>query len=133
MPITSEKLKEYQSQWINSDDAKKQQILAEWTLAVYETIDQNKLHDLSIVSEKLSNSISQRKLQMTRDEQAYSVNPKITNSPYVNILGLRRSFRDTTQTGLIVASTLFGILALGLIGNGIYAIRQKGIISAPRF
>jgi len=49
------------------------------------------------------------------------VNPKITQSPYVNILGLRRNFRQSTRVGLIVASSIFGALALGMLGYAGYA------------
>ena len=52
----------------------------------------------------------------TRTEQATSVNPKVTASPYVNILGLQRVFRDDTRTGLLIASIVFGVLAVGVLG-----------------
>jgi hypothetical protein len=53
---------------------------------------------------------------VTRTEQATSVNPKVTASPYVNILGLQRTFRDSTRQGLLIASIVLGILALGALG-----------------
>jgi hypothetical protein len=59
--------------------------------------------------------------QVTSKYQVGSVNPKITQSPYVNILGLRRNFRQSTRVGLIVASSIFGVLALGMLGYAGYA------------
>jgi len=48
----------------------------------------------------------------TRTYQATSVNPKATTSPYTNILGLRRVFRESTRLGILIASIAFGFLAL---------------------
>ena len=53
---------------------------------------------------------------VTRTEQADSVNPKVTPSPYVNILGLQRTFRDSTRTGLLIASIVIGVVALAVLG-----------------
>jgi len=53
---------------------------------------------------------------VTRGNQATSVNPKIKGSPYTNILGLRRTFRDSTRFSILMASIVFGVLALGAIG-----------------
>jgi hypothetical protein len=53
---------------------------------------------------------------VTRGDQADSVNPKTKGSPYTNILGLRRTFRESTRFGILIASILFGILALGTLG-----------------
>ncbi len=53
---------------------------------------------------------------ITGGEQASSLNPKVTASPYVNILGLQRTFRDTTRRNLLIASIVIGILALGVLG-----------------
>ena len=53
---------------------------------------------------------------VTRGDQADSVNPKTRASPYTNILGLRRTFRESTRFGILIASILFGILALGALG-----------------
>jgi len=53
---------------------------------------------------------------VTGTEQADSVNPKVTASPYVNILGLQRTFRDSTRTGLLIASIVIGVLALAVLG-----------------
>lgn len=52
----------------------------------------------------------------TRTEQADSVNPKVRPSPYVNILGLQRTFRDETRTGLLIASIVIGVVALAVLG-----------------
>jgi hypothetical protein len=53
---------------------------------------------------------------VTRGDQADSVNPKVRGSPYTNILGLRRSFRESTRFSILIASILFGILAVGALG-----------------
>ena len=53
---------------------------------------------------------------LTRTEQADSLNPKVTPSPYVNILGLQRTFRDGTRTGLLIASIVIGVVALLVLG-----------------
>jgi len=52
----------------------------------------------------------------TRFNQADSVNPKIRTSPYTNILGLRRAFRESTRFAILIASIVFGILALATLG-----------------
>lgn len=93
-----------------------------WNAAVQEAVRRSQA-DITKVSEKAATlAESQQTLQDllakqgTRDEQASSVNPKVTQSPYVNILGLRRNFRQNTRVGLIVASVAFGVLALGALG-----------------
>lgn len=48
----------------------------------------------------------------TRTDQATSVNPKVTQSPYTNILGLQRVFRGETRTGILVAGIVFAVLAV---------------------
>ena len=52
----------------------------------------------------------------TRTEQSDSVNPKIRPSPYVNILGLQRTFREGTRNGLLIASIVIGVVALAVLG-----------------
>lgn len=52
----------------------------------------------------------------TRSNQADSVNPKIRTSPYTNILGLRRTFRESTRMAILIASIIFGVLALVALG-----------------
>jgi hypothetical protein len=67
----------------------------------------------------------------TSIEQATSVNPKIVPSPYVNILSLRRNFRYNTKVGLIVASSIFGLAALGTLGFLVYKITTSGPQPSP--
>ena len=67
----------------------------------------------------------------TRTVQAASLNPKVTASPYVNILGLRRNFRHNTKIGLIIASSIFGALALGSLGYLVYRMVSEGAIMKP--
>ena len=52
----------------------------------------------------------------TRTEQADSVNPKVKPSPYVNILGLQRTFREGTRNALLIASIVIGVVALAVLG-----------------
>ena len=52
----------------------------------------------------------------TRSNQADSVNPKIRTSPYTNILGLQRAFRESTRFNILIISIVFGVLALGALG-----------------
>lgn len=72
---------------------------------------------------------------VTREEQGDSLNPKVTASPYVNILGLNRTFRQSTWTTLLVVSIVFAALALGLIGYLVFRIVTlapgEPLISAP--
>jgi hypothetical protein len=58
----------------------------------------------------------------TRVDQAISVNPKVRSSAYTNILGLNRIFRSSTWWNLVVASTIFGVLAAGMLGFLVYQI-----------
>ena len=62
----------------------------------------------------------------TRTDQANSVNPKIRQSPYTNILGLNRIFRPSTQFGILIASIVFGILALIALGYLVYIVSFTG-------
>lgn len=59
---------------------------------------------------------SLRNEENTRDNQADSVNPKVRGSPYTNVLGLQRTFRDSTRTNILIVSVMFGLLTLGSIG-----------------
>ena len=52
----------------------------------------------------------------SRSVQSDSVNPKAKTSPYTNILGLRRTFRESTRLGILIASLVFGVLALVALG-----------------
>lgn len=56
----------------------------------------------------------------TRVDQADSLNPKVRNSPYTNILGLQRTFRDSTRTAILIASVVFGIIAIGVLSFLVY-------------
>lgn len=62
----------------------------------------------------------------TRSNQADSLNPKIRPSPYINILGLQRTFRDSTRIGILIASIVFGILAIGALGLLVYSVVASG-------
>jgi hypothetical protein len=72
----------------------------------------------------------------TRTDQASSVNPKVTPSPYTNILGLQRTFRSGTRMGLLIAGIVFAVLAVAalvflvvqlvLTGGGVTTFRQGG-------
>lgn len=62
----------------------------------------------------------------TRSDQADSLNPKVRSSPYTNLLGLNRVFRDSTRTGILIASIVFGSLALGSLGFLVYSVVNKG-------
>ena len=64
----------------------------------------------------------------TRTDQADSVNPKSRASPYTNLLGLDRVFRSSTRFGILIASIVFGVLALGTLGFLIYRIVISGEI-----
>lgn len=57
-----------------------------------------------------------RSESVTRTDQAVSVNPKVTPSPYTNILGLQRTFRSSTRQGIMIATIVFAVLAVGLVG-----------------
>ena len=83
---------------------------------------------------QLANQVAEEKVTLrrlrgeagTRSDQADSVNPKIRGSPYTNILGLNRTFRDSTRHGILAASIVFGVAALGTLGYLVYAVLPKG-------
>jgi hypothetical protein len=52
----------------------------------------------------------------TRGDQADSLNPKVRPSPYTNILGLQRTFKESTRTAIFWIAIVFGALTLGVIG-----------------
>lgn len=58
----------------------------------------------------------------TRDEQAHSLNPKATPSPYTNLLALNRTFRDSTRFTILIMSIVFGVLTLGIGAYLIYTM-----------
>ena len=71
-------------------------------------------------------------------EQASSVNPKVRSSPYTNLLGLDRVFRPSTRTNIIIATIVFAVLALGVLGWIVYrmvtvpaADRTSFVTAAP--
>lgn len=70
---------------------------------------------------------------VTRSDQSDSVNPKVRGSPYTNILGLQRTFRESTRFNILMVSILFGILALGALGALVVAIVQSGSIATNGF
>jgi hypothetical protein len=62
----------------------------------------------------------------TRVDQADSLNPKVRASPYTNILGLQRTFRDSTRTAILIISIVFGVLALATMAYLIYRMMAEG-------
>jgi hypothetical protein len=95
--------------------------------------DQNTMDSLGQLATQLAEEkVVLAKLRgeaVTRGDQADSVNPKWKASPYTNILGLRRTFRESTRLGILIASILFGILALGALSFLGYQLLQP-VISA---
>jgi hypothetical protein len=66
----------------------------------------------------------------TRTNQATSVNPKVTASPYTNILGLQRTFRSPVRTGLLIAGIVFAVIAVAaLVFLGVRLVIAGGIPS----
>lgn len=65
---------------------------------------------------------------VTRGDQADSVNPKVRASPYTNLLGLNRVFRDSTRFSILIASIVFGVLSLGSLGYLVYRITASGAL-----
>jgi hypothetical protein len=66
---------------------------------------------------------------VTRGDQADTVNPKSRPSPYTNLLGLQRTFRESTRMAILIASIIFGVLALVALGYLVYKIVVTGEIS----
>lgn len=64
----------------------------------------------------------------TRADQADSVNPKVRSSPYTNILGLNRVFRSSTHFHILLASIIFGALAIGALAFLVYSIMTSGTL-----
>jgi len=58
---------------------------------------------------------------VTRGDQSQSVNPKITASPYTNLLGLQRTFRPATRTALLIVSIVFAVLTAAVGGWLVYS------------
>ena len=63
-----------------------------------------------------------RNEELTRSDQASSVNPKIRGSPYTNILGLQRTFRPSTRTAIVIVSIIFCVMALCAIAFFVFQI-----------
>jgi hypothetical protein len=57
----------------------------------------------------------------TRGNQADSLNPRARQSPYTNILGLQRVFRESTRTAIFWASIIFAVLAIIVLTYLIYS------------
>jgi phage-related minor tail protein len=150
MTLTRDRLAQFQTQYATlhaaalipgpsqaSATTQLQSLLDSWNTAVQASITASQ-SDMTAISQKaaslaeLKHELQEvRSKQITRDEQAGSVNPKITQSPYVNILGLRRNFRYNTRVGLIVASVAFGALALGALGYYISTLKQSTMNESP--
>ena len=64
---------------------------------------------------------------VTRLDQANSVNPKTTQSPYTNILGLQRTFRASTRDNIMIATIVFAVLAIGIVGF----VGYRAVAAAP--
>ena len=67
----------------------------------------------------------------TRDNQVSSLNPKSTPSPYVNLLGLQRTFRPGTRTAILWVGVFFGFLTLCVISAMIFMFVTRGIVATP--
>jgi hypothetical protein len=67
----------------------------------------------------------------TRGEQAGSLNPKSAPSPYVNLLGLQRTFRPGTRTAILWAGVFFGFLTLCVLSAMIYMFVTRGFVATP--
>lgn len=79
----------------------------------------NRMDEVGELKETLA---KMRERAGTRIEQATSVNPKITESPYINILGLQRIFHESTRNTLLALSIVIGILSLVILGFLLYRI-----------
>ena len=63
----------------------------------------------------------------TRSNQADSLNPKIRQSPYTNIMWLQRTFRGSTRTAILVASVVFALLAVAALGFLVWRVVVGGV------
>ena len=90
-----------------------------------------KINDLAThIAEEKIKLAKLRSESGTRDQQAHSLNPRSTPSPYTNILGLHRIFRDSTRFTIMILSILFGAFSLGLILYLIYTLVSPGLSSS---
>jgi hypothetical protein len=118
-------LKEYIRQWQQSlEHLKSQSDAITSNDSVMDELGQlvTRLADDKVLFDQLSAEAG------TRTDQADSVNPKIRASPYTNMLGLQRIFRQSTQTGILIASIIFGILALAILGYIVYIVQVTGAV-----
>jgi hypothetical protein len=67
----------------------------------------------------------------TREDQISSLNPKTAPSPYVNLLGLQRTFRPGTRTAILWTGVAFGFLTLCVLSAMIYMFVVRGIVPTP--
>ena len=67
----------------------------------------------------------------TREEQVGSLNPKSAPSPYVNLLGLQRTFRPGTRTAILWAGVFFGFLTLCVLSAMIFMFVTRGFVATP--
>lgn len=74
-----------------------------------------------------------RSKQITRADQADSLNPKTKATPYTNILGLQRIFRPATRTAIMIAGIVFAVIAIAVLGYIMYATLsgRVGVASGP--
>ena len=82
-----------------------------------------------LVAQLSEDKIVLQKLQeeaTTASNQSSSVNPKIRQSPYTNILGLNRVFRPSTHFAILIASIVFGVLALVVLGYLVFKVSSSG-------
>lgn len=70
---------------------------------------------------------------ITRTDQANTLNPKNVPSPYTNILGLQRTFRGSTRNGILIASIVFGVLALAVVSFLGYRVVISGEFAKDSF
>jgi len=119
--------------------------LASWKQYMYQLMDSTQ----SMTSDTVSaDSVSQLAMELgatkaelaslqskagTRIDQADSVNPKIRQSPYTNILGLRRMFRPSTRFAIMIASIVFGVLSVATLGFLGYQVAVTGTVINPSF
>jgi len=76
-----------------------------------------------------------RRLQRTagtREDQVAAINPKASPSPYVNILGLQRTFRGNTRSALLWIAVAFGFLTLCVLSGMVFMFVTRGIVATPR-
>lgn len=147
----SEFIEEYQTtmtQWKNAvqagqgtqGEAAVQDVLRRWRQFTLDLQEQSAAATqnqavMDILAQLVSDVGEQKKIlaeleseAATRVDQADSLNPKVRNSPYTNILGLNRTFRDSTRTGILIASIIFGVLALGVLSFLVYQVVVTGQI-----